>query len=194
MIWLLGGRIWVGRPSLGSRRTPAFDESARARGACHHTGERDMRDSAGRGGGLDLIVLLEGLQSVPEPYASAEQDRNDHDVHVVDEPCREEVADRRGTSADPYVQAVGSLAGSLERLGRRSVDEVKGGAALHLDRRARVMGKNEHRCVERRDGAPPTPSTPALVPSRGGGTSRPPHFWGAPPDRGPGGGGGDAPR
>jgi hypothetical protein len=34
-------------------------------------------------------------------------------VHVVDEPCREEVADRRGTSADPYVQAVRSLAGSL---------------------------------------------------------------------------------
>src|ERR687892_1291747 len=176
MIWLLGGRIWVVRPWLGSRRTPAFDESARARGGCHRTGERDMRDSAGRGGGLDLVVLLEGLQSVPEPYASAEQDRHHNDVHVVDEPCREEVADRRGTSADPYVQAVGSLAGSLERLGRRSVDEVKGGAALHLDRRARVMGKNEHRCVERRVGTPPAPPLPGLLPSGGAEPPRTPHL------------------
>src|SRR5919204_1274138 len=134
-------------------------------GSDTRTGERHVRDSAGRGGGLDLVVLPEALQSVPEPHASAEQDRNDHDVHVVDEPCREEVADRRGTSADPYVQAVGSLAGSLQCLGRRSFDEVKGGAALHLDRRARVMGKNEHRCVEWRVGTPPALPLRVLVPS-----------------------------
>jgi hypothetical protein len=45
-------------------------------------GEGHMDDSAGRGDGLDLVVLLEALQSVPEAYASAEQDRNHRDVHI----------------------------------------------------------------------------------------------------------------
>src|SRR5688500_5538495 len=86
--------------------------------------ERQVRDSAGRGGGLDLILPLEPLQSVPEAYASAEQDRDDDDVHVVDEPGGNEVADHGRTSAEAYVLAPRSLAGSLERLGRRGVDEV----------------------------------------------------------------------
>src|SRR5919106_6151777 len=108
-----------------------------------------MRDSAGRGGGLDRVVLLEALQAVPEPDAPAEQNRNHHDVHVVDEPGGKEVAAHGGTSAEAYVLAVSGLAGSLERLGRRCVEEVERRAALHLDRRARVMGEDEDRCVER---------------------------------------------
>jgi hypothetical protein len=39
-------------------------------------------DAAGRGGGLDLVVLLEALQSVPEADAPAEQDRDHRDVQV----------------------------------------------------------------------------------------------------------------
>src|SRR5688572_3214567 len=124
-----------------------------------------MRDSAGRGGGLDLIVLLETLQSVPEAYASAEQDRDHHDVHVVDEPRGKEVSDHGGTTAEAYVLAVRSLAGRLERLGGRSVDEVVRRAALHLDRRARVMGEDEDRCVERRVGAPRALPLRVVVPS-----------------------------
>src|SRR4051812_49642027 len=123
-------------------------------GSDTRTGERHMRDSAGRGGGLDVVVLLEALQSVPEAYASAEQDRDHHRVHVVDEPGSKEVANHGGTAAHAYVLAVRGLAGCLERLGRRSVDEVERRAALHLDRRARVMGKDEDRCVERRVGTP----------------------------------------
>src|SRR5947207_13768148 len=109
-----------------------------------------MRDSAWRGGGLDLVVPLEALQPVPEPYASAEQDRDDHDVHVVDKPGGKEVADHGGASAEAYVLAVGGLAGGLERLGGGGVDEVERRAAFHLERRARLMGENEGRCVERR--------------------------------------------
>src|SRR5436309_15698816 len=124
-----------------------------------------MRDSAGRGGGLDVVVLLEALQSVPEAYAWAEQDRDHHDVEVVDEPGSKEVADHGGTPADAYVLAARSLAGRLERLGRRSVDEVERRAALHLDRRARVMGEDEGRCVERRVGTPPALPLRVLVPS-----------------------------
>src|SRR5256885_8719851 len=140
-----------------------------------------MRDSAGRGDGLDPVVLLEALQSVPEAYAPAEQDRDHDDVHVVDEPGSKEVAEHGGTSADAYVLAVRSLAGCLERLGRRSVDEVERRAAIHLDRRARVMGEDEGRCVERRVGAPPRPPLPGLVPSGGGGTIWPPDFLAARP-------------
>src|SRR2546429_7653606 len=61
--------------------------------------ERHMGHSAGRTGGLDLIVLLEALQPLPQARASAEQDRDHHDVHVVHKPRSEEVADccgRRG--------------------------------------------------------------------------------------------------
>src|SRR5688572_9974521 len=124
-----------------------------------------MRDSAGRGGGLDLVVLLESLQSVPEAYASAEQDRDHHDVHVVDEPGSQEVADHGGTSADAYVLAVRGLAGRLERLGGRRVEEVERRAALHLDRRARVMGEDEDRRVERRVGTPRALPLRVILPS-----------------------------
>ena len=48
-----------------------------------------MRDSTGRRGGLDPVALLEALKSVPEAYAPAEQDRDHHCVHVVDEPGSE---------------------------------------------------------------------------------------------------------
>src|SRR5919199_6726963 len=115
-----------------------------ARGGLHRTGECHMRDPAGRGGGLDLVVLLEPFQPLPEACASAEQDRDDDYVHVIDEPGSKEVADDGGASADPYVPAVRSLAGGRERLGRRSVEEVERRAALHLDRRARMMSKDKN--------------------------------------------------
>jgi hypothetical protein len=55
----------------------------------------------------------------------------------------------------------------LERLGRRSVDEVEGRAALHFDRRARMMREDEDRRVERRVGAPPALPARVLVPAGG---------------------------
>src|SRR4051794_34988590 len=118
------------RPS-GCRPTPArvLDQC----GSDTRTGECHMRDSAGRGGDLDLVVVLEALQSVPEPYASAEQDRDHHYVRVVDEAGRKKLADHGRTSADAYMLAPGSLAGCLERLGGRGVEEVERRAALHLD-------------------------------------------------------------
>src|SRR6187397_1553770 len=129
------------------------------------TGEGHVCDSAGRGRDLDPIVLLEALHPVPEAYASAEQDRDDHDVHVIHEPGGKEVADRGGTSTEAHVLAVGSLAGGFERLGGRGVDEVKRRAALHLDRRARMVGEDEDRCVERRVVAPPALPRRVLMPS-----------------------------
>src|SRR5687768_10600970 len=114
-----------------------------------------MRDSTGRGGCLDRVVLLDALESIPEAYAPAEHDRDHHDVHVVDEPGRKEVAEDGGAAADAYVLATRSRAGLLERLGGRSVDEVEGRAPLHLDQRALVMREDEDRGVKRRVGTPP---------------------------------------
>src|SRR5919201_1186276 len=125
-----------------------------------------MRDAAGRGDGLDLVVVLEALQPVPEAFTPAEQDRYHCDVHVLDEPGSEEVADDGGASADAHVLTLRSLPGPLERLGGRRVDEVERRAALHLDRRPRVMGEDEDRCVERRVGTPRAlPPRVLLVPS-----------------------------
>src|SRR6266536_3670810 len=156
---------WPSLPWSSSAPDPAAPRDLDRGGSGTRTGERHVRDSAGRGGGLDLVVLLEALQSVPEAYAPAEQDRDHHDVHVVDEPGGKEVADHGGTPADADVLAARSLAGRLERLGRRRVDEVVRRAALHLDRRARVMGEDEDRCVERRIGTPPALPLRVLVPS-----------------------------
>src|SRR5215218_11476608 len=80
-------------------------------------------------------------------------------------PGSKELADHGGTSADAYVMAARGLAGRLERLGRRSVDEVERRAAIHLDRRARVMGEDEGRGVERRVGTPPALPLRVLGPS-----------------------------
>ena len=71
----------------------------------------------------------------------------------------------RDAAADADVLAAGGLAGRLERLGRRRVDEVERRAALHLDRRARVMGEDEDRRVERRVGTPPALPLRVLVPA-----------------------------
>ena len=68
-------------------------------------------------------------------------------MHVVNEPGSEKVADDGGAAADAYVLVVCGLAGSLERLGGRGVDKVERRAALHLDRRAVMVGENENRCV-----------------------------------------------
>src|SRR2546423_12744619 len=94
-----------------------------------------------------------------------------------------DLPDHGGTSADAYVLAVRGLAGRLERLGGRGVDEVKRRGALHLDRRARVMSEDEDRCVERRGGTPRAPPLPALGSPTGGGPSRTPDLR-APPRRG----------
>src|SRR4029450_2473680 len=73
-------------------------------------------DSAGGGGGLDLVVLLAALQSVPEADAPAEQDRDHHDVQVVDEPGSNEVADHGGTTDAGDRLGARRRAGGLARL------------------------------------------------------------------------------
>jgi hypothetical protein len=86
-------------------------------------------------------------------------------VHVVDEPRSQEVPDHGGPAADAYVLAAGGLAGCLERLRGRRVEEVERRPAVHLDRRPHVMGEDEDGCVERRVGTPRALPVRVLVPS-----------------------------
>jgi hypothetical protein len=84
---------------------------------------------------------------------------------VIDEFCRNKVTDHRGAPAEAYVLAASGLAGPLDGFSRRCVNEVERRAPVHRDRRARVMGENEDRCVERRVGTPPARPFRILVPS-----------------------------
>ena len=75
----------AGRATFGSAPAEGAPRSALRR----RPGERHVDDPAGRGRGLDVVVLLESLESIPQADAAAEQDRDDHDVHVVDQPGSE---------------------------------------------------------------------------------------------------------
>src|SRR4029450_7256130 len=99
-----------------------------------------------------------------EAHSPAEQDRDHHDVRVVDEPGGKEVTERGWTSTDADVRAPRRVAGRLECLCRRRVEEVEGRAALHLDRWAQVVGEDEYRRVERRLVTPTSPPPRILVP------------------------------
>src|SRR4029079_15645393 len=92
-------------------------------------GEDHVRDSAWRRAGLDLIVLLATFQAVPQVIPAAEDDRDHRDVQLVDEPLGDELADDRDATTDADIQTAGSLAGRLERLGRRRADEGERRAA-----------------------------------------------------------------
>src|SRR5438552_4149552 len=122
--WATFGRWTSARNPADGRRSHRPARVLDQCGSDTRTGECHMRDSAGRGGDLDLVVLLDPLQSVPEPYASAEQDRDHHHVRVVDEAGRKELADHGRTSADAYMLAPGSLAACLDRLGGRRAEDA----------------------------------------------------------------------
>src|SRR4029077_1978332 len=78
-----------------------------------------------------------------------------------DQARREELADGGRAAADADVEATRGLLGRRERLRRAGVDEVEGGAALHLDRAPDVMGEHKNGGMERRLLAPP--ALPLLV-------------------------------
>ena len=48
--------------------------------------------------------LFQFLEPVPESFPAPQNNGDDHNVHVIDQVCGEELTDGRGTSADAYVQ------------------------------------------------------------------------------------------
>src|SRR3569832_1317773 len=64
-------------------------------------------------------------------------------MQLIDEALTKILLDRIRPTADPHVASAGRLACTIESLKKTSRDEVKRGAAFHLDRWARVMGQDE---------------------------------------------------
>src|SRR3569832_2735169 len=64
-------------------------------------------------------------------------------MQLIDEALTKILLDRIRPTADPHVASAGRLACTIESLANASRDEVKRGAAFHLDRWARVMGQDE---------------------------------------------------
>lgn len=152
-------RAGVACPRLIVRATPTARTRASPR-------ERQVRDPARRGHHLDLVLLLQPLEPVPEPDAPAEQDRDLDDVQVVDEPRGQELPQHRRTATDPDVKPAGGLPGDGERLRRLGLEEVERRAAVHLERRAWAVRQHVGGCVERRVLAPPAPPLRVVLPPR----------------------------
>src|SRR5262249_4452309 len=96
-----------------------------------------------------------------EILSGAHQDRSNGEVKLVEQSRLQVLADCRRAAADAHILAARRSLRLLER-GFDSVgDEEEFGAALHLERLARMVGQDEDGAVVRRLLAPP--AFPAFV-------------------------------
>src|SRR5258705_7873308 len=109
---------------------------------------------------------------------TAEQDRRDRDMYLVDEPRLEILAHRGGAAADLDIAVARGLPGATERFLNSAGDEMKDGPAFHRNRIVRVVRQHEHRYVIWRGFSPPPPppAPSATPPPPGGQAFRPPIY------------------
>src|SRR5918992_2969148 len=162
-------RAWAVRPY----RHPPATQRCLTRPS---SSEGEMGDAARRRDRLHVVLLLKRLQTVPQPDAAAEQDRDLHDMQMVDEPGGEELAQHRRAPTDADVLTVCRLLSSGECIHQRDIEEMERRTAVHLQRRPRAMGQHVRRRVERRVLSPPSPPPPGGPPTPGGEISRPPYL------------------
>src|SRR5687768_7570269 len=120
-----------------------------------------MRCGGGRHMGRTLIAERNQIEAVKEMLAGSEQPGRNRDVQLVDEAGFEELPDCRNAATDLDILSRRCFRRTFERLARTARDKVKHRAAVHLDRRARVMGQYKYRPVVRRVLAPP--ATPNVI-------------------------------
>lgn len=84
-----------------------------------------MGQTACRGETLDREILLQPLESFPEPGSASEGDRDDDEVHEVDEAGRKELSDHRRTAADADIAAVSGGGRLGEDVGREASTKWK---------------------------------------------------------------------
>src|SRR5439155_6540614 len=92
---------------------------------------------------------------------TAEQDRRDRDMHLVDEPRLEILAHRGRPAADLDIEPARDLPGATERFLNSAGDEMKDGPAFHRDWLARVVRQHKHRRMIGR--ILPPPAAPPIV-------------------------------
>src|SRR6058998_552938 len=165
--------VWSGTPGAAvSASSRSMRSDSKSRGSTsiswRRSGTRRPRDSrllwksdydVGRGRRRHMLGarITQRRQVDPrkERLTTAEQDRRDRDMHLVDEARLEILAHRGRPAADLDIEPVRGLPGATERFLNSAGDEMKDGPAFHRDRFARVVRQHEHRHVIRRVLAPP---------------------------------------
>src|ERR1039458_9864022 len=67
-------------------------------------GERDVCDAARGADCLYIKAFFQSLESVPESFSAPQDYGGDHNVHVIDQVCAEELTDGRRSSADAHIE------------------------------------------------------------------------------------------
>ncbi|MCU1568448.1 MAG: hypothetical protein JWQ56_3385 [Pseudarthrobacter sp.] len=71
-----------------------------------------------------MEAFFKSLESVPEPFAPAQDDRHEDDVHVVDQVGLEELPHCADAAANPDIQSASQCAGLLKGGGRVRVNKM----------------------------------------------------------------------
>ena len=108
-----------------------------------------------------LVAEFESVDICQKVLSGSKQYRGNGKVHLIDEPGAKILSDGRDSAAEPDVFSVGRIGGSLQRHVDTIGYKMKGRAASHDDRFARMVGEHENRRVVRRVIAPP--SLPGVI-------------------------------
>ena len=119
----------------------------------------DAVGEVGHAGRLDharaLKPDLRAPEVVEQPGPVSKEDRDDVELHFVDQPCLEVLLSDVRATAQADVLIAGSFPGRLEGGSDSVGDEREAGASLLGNRLAGVVGDDEDRHVERRIVPPP---------------------------------------
>src|SRR6266511_3338765 len=108
-----------------------------------------------------LVAERAQVEALKEVLSAAQHHGPNREMEVVDEPGGQILADRGDAAAQAHIHSPGRGFRLLQRRLNSVGHEMKGGAALHRDRLARVVRQYERRDVIGRLVSPP--SLPALV-------------------------------
>jgi hypothetical protein len=139
------------------------------------------------------LLELEVANVLEQPLAATEQDGDEVELELIDQAGGEILLDEVGASPEEHILAAHGVPRLLERGLDPIGDEDEGGASLHLQRLAGMVGEHEDRRVEERVVAPPhlsregprstgpgrprTCSCPSRSPRRSTATPRPRACW-----------------
>src|SRR6188768_639498 len=138
---------------MPATNTPATSPEPRLSGA--RALERDVNRVLRRDVRVHAIAERAQIQIAKEVFARAEYHRRKREVHFVDQPSAQVLANGLGATADPHIAIARGSARLLECLLDATRDEVKDRSALHLERLSRMMGEHEDGNMIGRIVAPP---------------------------------------
>ena len=93
-------------------------------------------DHRGRADPLDTLVVLRAQVNIlKETFPAAEQQRDEHEVQIIDESGSQVLTDRCPPTARHDIPALRGLSRLCERGLNSGVNEVEGRATLQLERR-----------------------------------------------------------